>query len=504
MSLNMKKILPLAIFSLLIIQVSGQKIPFQGKLIEAGLPVNEPRTLEFGIPDLGWNEAHTNVQITDGFYFVVLGSVNPLPANLFSGADERQINLSVDGTALGPVTLYKPFAADLSEIKLERSGSGLLRAGFRTGTEFNENKPFLSLKGNFEGERLSLNLLGDNEGTFEAALINLNTTAGYFMNLRSETLFFNTPNAAAGLYTSNELWFRNNNIYTLQLVSQNWSNNGFGGTILLRGPNSMNIEIGNKHWESSDLPRILMSGSTSNAVIELSGVKYEENGIEKERGVIQLENTDGRKSTLTSDYLTFSNSSGEETTYANNGTWGSGSFNMWSGAMVNGTLTVNGDIQGSGTNNYNSDERLKSGIRPLDNNVLSKIESLGSYSYYWKKQEFPEKNFSAGQQIGLIAQELEKQFPALVKTGEDGFKSVNYNGFTAVLLQAVKELNAKIDKLESENQLLHSELMELAIKSTELENIKSQIAVLVKMVQEKSGSSPGMDTAETITTNTIK
>jgi hypothetical protein len=97
-------------FSILCI---AQKLPFQGKLIESGTSVNGTRSIEVGLPGLSWSETHTNVQITDGLYFIVLGSITPLPANLFIGVDERQLTLSVDGTALSPVTLYKPLSGDL-------------------------------------------------------------------------------------------------------------------------------------------------------------------------------------------------------------------------------------------------------------------------------------------------------------------------------------------------------------------------------------------------------
>ena len=93
--------------------VFGQKLPFQGKLIESGTPVNGIRSIEFALPGLSWSETHAGVQITDGLYFIIIGSITPLPANLFTGADERQLTLSVDGTALSPVTLYKPLNGDL-------------------------------------------------------------------------------------------------------------------------------------------------------------------------------------------------------------------------------------------------------------------------------------------------------------------------------------------------------------------------------------------------------
>ena len=50
-------------------------------------------------------------------------------------------------------------------------------------------------------------------------------------------------------------------------------------------------------------------------------------------------------------------------------------------------------------------------------------------------------------EIGMIAQEVEAQFPELVSTNEEGYKSIKYSMFTSVLVEAIKELNQKIDVL---------------------------------------------------------
>ena len=47
-------------------------------------------------------------------------------------------------------------------------------------------------------------------------------------------------------------------------------------------------------------------------------------------------------------------------------------------------------------------------------------------------------------QIGVIAQEVEKVLPELVKDGE--VKSVNYANMVAVLIEAIKEQQAIIEK----------------------------------------------------------
>lgn len=207
--------------------------------------------------------------------------------------------------------------------------------------------------------------------------------------------------------------------------------------------------------------------------------------------------------------LVLSNSNGIETTYANNGIWGTQPFGIFNDASVSGNLYVGGDLNSGGTIsaqtiNQTSDERLKKDIQPLNGSTLNKIESLGGYSYFWKKEEFPEKNFSSDQQIGLIAQELEAQFPALVKTGDDGFKSVNYNGFTAVLLQAVKELNHKVEALEKENQLLKDELVAATTGQKEMNELKSQIEALAKLVQIKIDSAGDTQSAENVSTTGLK
>lgn len=114
-------------------------------------------------------------------------------------------------------------------------------------------------------------------------------------------------------------------------------------------------------------------------------------------------------------------------------------------------LEGDGDATLYGTLTQNSDMKLKKDTIAL-NNVLDKIENLHSYTYYWKD----EKN--KAEQVGLIAQEVEKVYPELVQKNDDGFLSVNYIAMNAVLLQGLKELKNKSDsiamkKLEQENKI---------------------------------------------------
>jgi hypothetical protein len=52
--------------------------------------------------------------------------------------------------------------------------------------------------------------------------------------------------------------------------------------------------------------------------------------------------------------------------------------------------------------------------------------------------------------VGVIAQDVEKVLPELVSERDDiGTKSVNYNGLVGVLIEAVKELSARVSELEN-------------------------------------------------------
>ena len=52
----------------------------------------------------------------------------------------------------------------------------------------------------------------------------------------------------------------------------------------------------------------------------------------------------------------------------------------------------------------------------------------------------------------FIAQELEKVFPEWVKKSNDGYKTIDYSEMFPVLVEAIKELNAKVENLEKKLQ----------------------------------------------------
>lgn len=113
-----------------------------------------------------------------------------------------------------------------------------------------------------------------------------------------------------------------------------------------------------------------------------------------------------------------------------------------------GTFSFIGDVTSTGTWGP-SDIRLKKNIEVIPN-PLNKLKILEGVTFNWRKDEFPQMGFTDGRQIGLIAQDVEKTFPELVNTDSAGYKSVAYDKFTAVLLEAIKQQQKEIESLQNQ------------------------------------------------------
>ena len=100
-----------------------------------------------------------------------------------------------------------------------------------------------------------------------------------------------------------------------------------------------------------------------------------------------------------------------------------------------------------------SDLRWKKNIVPISN-AMSLVEGLQGVAFEWRKDEFKDKNFEEGRQIGLIAQDVEQVIPEIVKTDEDGYKAIAYEKLTAVLVEALKEQQQEIRDLKGEIEKL--------------------------------------------------
>ena len=107
------------------------------------------------------------------------------------------------------------------------------------------------------------------------------------------------------------------------------------------------------------------------------------------------------------------------------------------------TIFPSGNATLTGVLTQNSDVRLKSNIMPI-RHAMNSLMLINGYNYFWQN-----KNMDSTMQTGVLAQELQKVFPELVKEDAAGTLSVNYSGLIPYVIQAAKEQQAEIEALKT-------------------------------------------------------
>jgi hypothetical protein len=135
-------------------------------------------------------------------------------------------------------------------------------------------------------------------------------------------------------------------------------------------------------------------------------------------------------------------------------------------------LTIDGDAVATGVWE-NSDFQLKKNVTNLDGKLmLTKIANLNGKTYEFKSDEelmqtyknnidtvsqedYIPRKLPKGERYGFIAQEIEKEFPELVKTDpRTNLKAVNYEGMIPILLESLKEQQKMIEELQKKMSVL--------------------------------------------------
>jgi hypothetical protein len=128
------------------------------------------------------------------------------------------------------------------------------------------------------------------------------------------------------------------------------------------------------------------------------------------------------------------------------------------GSLAVGSVTANttdGAIWASNnvTAYASSDIRFKENIRDIPN-ALEKVEIIGGKLFDWTAQYIESMGgehsyFMHKSDAGVIAQDVEKAIPELVRTREDGSLAVDYPKLVALAFAAIKELSEKVKILEA-------------------------------------------------------
>lgn len=146
---------------------------------------------------------------------------------------------------------------------------------------------------------------------------------------------------------------------------------------------------------------------------------------------------------------------------------GVGVLNPFESLEVNGNVLANNVM-------VPSDRRLKSNLNILANS-LEKLKKVFGYSFTWNDKKPSKRGIN---DVGVIAQEVEAEFPELVTTynkdKNDEYKVVNYQGLIAPVINSIHTLDEKIESrtadLEEQMALLIEENRKLRAEMVELKN----------------------------------
>ena len=118
--------------------------------------------------------------------------------------------------------------------------------------------------------------------------------------------------------------------------------------------------------------------------------------------------------------------------------------NQINGAYLysSGNIVAGGVIVATGDITAFSDARIKANVTKIEN-ALEKVGQLGGYTYDRTDIEVP-------RQTGVIAQEVLKVLPEAVHGSEDTLYTVAYGNMVGLLIEAIKELNTKVESLQSQ------------------------------------------------------
>ena len=140
--------------------------------------------------------------------------------------------------------------------------------------------------------------------------------------------------------------------------------------------------------------------------------------------------------------------------------------NLWGGYImqldsINGDLYVYRNISAAtgsmwaATTVTASDGRLKKDLHPITN-ALEKLDSIRPVTFKWNEESKKIGRSPGKEDIGVVAQDVQKIFPELVTANREGVLGVDYGRLSAVLLAAIKELQTEVDGLKEKIKILET------------------------------------------------
>ncbi|CEG50350.1 Epidermal growth factor-like domain [Plasmopara halstedii] len=132
-------------------------------------------------------------------------------------------------------------------------------------------------------------------------------------------------------------------------------------------------------------------------------------------------------------------------------------------AFFGASLTVGGQVMGSGAYVDASDERFKRDVHRITN-ASEIVAQLRGVEYEYNTAKFPTKFLHDGRrELGFIAQEVEKVAPQVVYTNREGYKYVAYARLMPVVVEALQREQQRADDNEKRLHQLYDEMSNLKL-----------------------------------------
>jgi hypothetical protein len=88
---------------------------------------------------------------------------------------------------------------------------------------------------------------------------------------------------------------------------------------------------------------------------------------------------------------------------------------------------------------------LKENLQPITD-ALTKVKTLDGVTFNWNN--LAEDKELDVREAGVIAQQVQNILPEVVTQRDNGYLAVRYEKLVPLLIEAIKELNAKVEQLE--------------------------------------------------------
>jgi len=210
-----------------------------------------------------------------------------------------------------------------------------------------------------------------------------------------------------------------------------------GGTVTISGETTFNTGI----VPDTDLGAYVGTSSKRFSEAYFGNIKIavtDDNTIDTSTGNLILNPASDLVSITANTAITGSLTINSGTTITSGGLSVTGNSTVVGNLAITGDLTVTGDI----TAFYTSDQRLKDNIAAIEDS-LAKVLSISGNTYTWN-----EKSGKEGADVGVIAQEVLEVLPEAITTRGNGYLAVDYQKLVPLLVEAIKELSAKVETLE--------------------------------------------------------